>query len=453
MSSKIAMPATDTNKANALIKARLHALMDGEIKENSWLDGIIPTVKDCKIEISFVHKYFSLWFRDNKQRDFEHMLQKYCGSVNYSLAYEFSESFECTNTNVAFDSLSDAAEATFLNFIANEKNAIPVAAVLNIAEQPRSGNTMENGGKFSSPPLVLVCGKSGTGKTHILNAAFNKARAWDTAPRIFKCAAESFCCSYPSIAHISRLFAEKDTFFILDDIQQLAGEIPWQDILGACIDLVLAEQNSKRALRRMLLSFSGKPEDLKIFSTRLRIRLENGLMVELAEPDLEVRLRYLEYVSNSLHICLKKEHILWIARNFPLLPQIRGVLGKIELYARIHGLNPDIAQIEDILSGHAKAHPLGWQDILGATARRFGIRDQDIMGKCRKPDHVLARQMSMYLCRTTLGLSYAELGKLFGGKDHSTVMHAIKKVQHIRETDKDMHNLITKLEQEVQYSG
>ena len=91
----------------------------------------------------------------------------------------------------------------------------------------------------------------------------------------------------------------------------------------------------------------------------------------------------------------------------------------------------------------------GCREILGSVARGFNLRTEDILGARRRPDLVLARQVAMYLCRRKLGLSYPELGRAFGGRDHSTVIHAVKKIHKLLETDKVVHNLVTELENSV----
>ncbi|MDE5879677.1 MAG: chromosomal replication initiator DnaA, partial [Desulfovibrio sp.] len=141
--------------------------------------------------------------------------------------------------------------------------------------------------------------------------------------------------------------------------------------------------------------------------------------------------------------------LLYLAQRCAQFRLLKGLLRKVEAFAALNGRPPLQADLENIVRTGGSARPAGCREILGSVARGFNLRPEDIMGTRRRPDLVLARQVAMYLCRRKLGLSYPELGRAFGGRDHSTVIHAVKKIRKLLDTDKVVHNLVTELENAV----
>ena len=118
----------------------------------------------------------------------------------------------------------------------------------------------------------------------------------------------------------------------------------------------------------------------------------------------------------------------------------------MEAFAAVHGRSLTPADLENIVRTGGAERPPGCREILNEVARGLNLRPEDILGSRRRPDLVLARQVAMYLCRQKLGLSYPELGRAFGGRDHSTVIHAIKKIKKLLISNKDVQRLVTQLE-------
>ena len=141
---------------------------------------------------------------------------------------------------------------------------------------------------------------------------------------------------------------------------------------------------------------------------------------------------------------LTRAQIMSICRHSARFSAILGLLQKIEFYGKLTGQEFTPEELEKL--AHPANQPASWQKITGRVALRLGVRQADLLGPSRKQEHVFARQAAMYLCRNGLGLSYPELGRLFGGRDHATVIHGIRKIQQLRKVDKDINNLLTELE-------
>lgn len=327
--------------------------------------------------------------------------------------------------------------------------------------------------------VFVLCGKSGTGKTHLLRAISAALAARSGADRVVNGSAARFCAEVglwrddasAESAHFwaDRFWAGCDAL-VLDDLQELAGDSRRQALVAACMDAcpgqevtpwhsapghnsaqesAAAASSRATAMRRMVFAHAGPAAELRHLDERLRSRLESGLVLELLEPDLDVRLRYLQREARARGLELARDQLLYLAQRCTQFSLLQGLLHKVAAFAALNGRPPRQADLENIVSTGGSVRPSGCRDILGSVARGFNLRPEDLLGARRRPDHVLARQVAMYLCRRKLGLSYPELGRAFGGRDHSTVIHAVKKIRRLLETDKGMHTLVTELENAV----
>ena len=199
----------------------------------------------------------------------------------------------------------------------------------------------------------------------------------------------------------------------------------------------------------MVFACSGPPQALKTLDERLRSRLESGLVVELMEPDLDVRLRYLQAICKERSLALTRAQLLFLAQRCAQFRLLQGLLLKVEAFHALQQRPLTQADMENIVrTGVADKTP-GCREILDEVSRNFGLRPDDVLGEKRRPDLVLARQVAMYVCRQRLGLSYPELGRAFGGRDHSTVIHAIKKINKLLVSDKRVQKMVTELERKT----
>lgn len=441
---------------------------DGTRETEAWFECLTLRQENDTLRVVFPHTYFAAWFSRHKRNVFEealsrhftdkslpHVVYEYRVPAPKVIAPQISSDREYPEgePQAGTDGVRDA-EDNFASFISNAKNAFPLAAAREIAE---SGV-----GEAYNP--FLLCGRSGTGKTHLLRAlaaSFERRGSEKTVSgRIICQNAARFCAESTPWARRPELFWQQCDALLLDDLQDLAGQTAWQQKLIACMDAcppaprqnadiptpVGTEYGLSDGPRQMVFAHTGPAQALKNLDERLRSRLESGLVVELLEPDLDVRLRYLQALCKERRLNLGRDQLLYLAQRCAQFRLLQGLLLKVAAFAAVHGRNLTPADLENIVRTGGADRPPGCREILGEVARGLNLRPEDILGGKRRPDLVLARQVAMYLCRQKLGLSYPELGRAFGGRDHSTVIHAIKKIKKLLISDKDVQRLVTQLE-------
>lgn len=432
----------------------------------AWLDALALRLENDRLVVGFPHSYFARWFSAHKRAGFEAALFR-CFPDAPGIVYEDAPlgrsgplaakpfppvretSAAETPASGSQDEYADTGEDAFSRFIVNARNAFPLATAKKIAGE----------GAPDGEAVLVFCGKSGTGKTRLLRGMAATLGRRLGAERVFLRGAARFCADMAAggISWAERFWQRCDAL-LLDDLQDIAGESARQRDLTACMDVCLdmlrEERRGKNAAtprreRLMIFSHAGPATELGRLEERLRTRLESGLVLELLEPDLEVRLRYLQRAVRERELPLSRDQLLYLAQRCVQFSLLQGLLRKVEAFSALNGRPPAQADLENIVRTGGSVRPVGCREILGSVARGFNLRAEDILGARRRPDLVLARQIAMYLCRRKLGLSYPELGRAFGGRDHSTVIHAVKKIRKLLDTDKVVHNLVTELENAV----
>lgn len=431
---------------------------DKNREPEAWFECLILREEENRLRVFFPHVFFASWFARHKRALFEEALQRhFAGTPLPEIIYE--RTFCATGFRAPAEAASPALpvfnvespgqtpyagfrqsepQATekqdFSAFICNGKNAFPLAVAREIAEK--------NAGEAYNP--FLLCGRSGTGKTHLLQTLAAAFEQKSQPGRVIYRSAARFCAENPHWAHCPEAFWQHCDVLLLDDMQDLIGQPAWQQKVIACMDACPGAASERG--RQMAFAFAGSAQALKALGERLHSRLESGLVVELMEPDLEVRLRYLQALCRQRRLSFNREQLLFLAQRCAQFRLLQGLLLKVEAFAAIHGRNLTPADLENILRTGGAERPPGCREILAEVARGLNLRPEDILGAKRRPDLVLARQVAMYVCRQKLGLSYPELGRAFGGRDHSTVIHAVKKIKKLLISDKDVQRLVTELE-------
>ena len=343
--------------------------------------------------------------------------------------YAVSDQYAFGRNTLEARTPENAPEANALGqYFCNSKNTFPVRVLYSVA-------TAAPGSQY---PRILLFGKSGLGKSHLIKAM--AALLQDSQPRdsISLCMdGASNALAQPQCAD-PRLFWQKHNVLILDDIQQLVGDTAAQDRLVSLLE-------SCPANCQIIMALSGDDTDLKHFLPRLATRLSECLALNLLEPDLDVRMRYMEHEAANMDLEIDHQIVIYVAQRCPDIPSVRGILQKIRAFTAVHRRNlihNDIANI--IHSGKTVDIP-EYLEIINRVSKSLGVKPEEVLGDERRQPLVQARQISMYICRTSLGLSYQELGRAFGGKDHSTVVHAVNKIRKMMESDRKMNNLVTQL--------
>ncbi|MFI3272576.1 MAG: DnaA/Hda family protein [Pseudomonadota bacterium] len=327
-------------------------------------------------------------------------------------------------------------EQTFDSFIVNHKNTFPLTA----AREAASGAYGASNAQRYNP--VLICGESGNGKSHLLGAiAHDLATAMGPA---------SVYCK--SITDIEILYARADKLvvrkhlmqreaFLLDDIHLLCDLPHLHDEFVCLFDHFLATH------KQMAFACTGGLALLQDISPALRSRLELGLILHLKEPDIDVRARFIQSQCAQASLKLTREQVLLIAQRCPSFRHITGILLKISAYVEMVEHNVEDRELEKLLR-HAESgreRKLSHKKIIDIVSDHFNLSPADILGDKRHKEIVFARQVAMFLCRELLGCSFPTLGRFFNGKDHSTTMYSVNKINKLQRDNKDTHTLVTEL--------
>ena len=414
-----------------------------------WFDplDICVSEADQSYCVVFPHAYFGAWFEGSVKELFERQLAQYLGP-GHILRYRTRGSSPGNGTGTPQHSAVAVVtdfpyghRFTFETFLANEKNAFPLA----LAREVGRGDAVRY-----NP--FLVCGPSGSGKTHLLRAMANAVTRSQPGASIF----------FGSVADVQGLFADQkrcgpeiraelaghDWLFI-DELTDIART---PDLEQELIGVFNAFHD---AGRQMVFSSRERAASCDFLDPTFRSRLEWGLMVHLKAPDLSVRSQFVEQINKDKRLGLSREQILTLASRFEGFRRLEGVLLRLEAFRQHAGGELSEAEFTRHirLSEDKKAPELTPERVLAVCAEHFGIPAREITGPGRKKELVFARQAAMALCRTLLGISYPALGKIFGGKDHSTVLYSIRKFQQILDDNQDTKLLFRQLSKKCRQGG
>ncbi len=328
---------------------------------------------------------------------------------------------------------------TFGTFVVGASNQFAHAACLAVAESPAK----------SYNPLFIY-GGVGLGKTHLLNAIGNYI-ADRTDLRIAYVTTEQFTnevinsIRYDKMMELRRRYRNVD-MLLIDDIQFLAGKERTQE------EFFHTFNSLYEAGRQIVLSSDRFPKEMPSMEERLRSRFEWGLIADLQQPDVETRIAILRKKSEEEGIAINEDVIQLLAANLKSnIREIEGALIRLGAYASLTGqlITVDMAKniLRDLLGSKRKV--ITAEDIQEAVATRFHVKISDLKSKRRTKTLVYPRQIAMFLCRDLTDASFPEIGRDFGGKDHTTIIHACKQMKKFHETDATLRATLESLKEEI----
>ncbi|MFW5721954.1 MAG: DnaA ATPase domain-containing protein [Desulfohalobiaceae bacterium] len=419
------------------IKEALREHLRASFKEQqlrTWFDPLGLSYSDEKKSLSlrFPHQFFADWFFKYIREPFE--------KIFYSLAdndinISYGNLLDVKPHQENFISFVPEKTCTFDSFLVNKKNYFPFVSAREISNQQT----------VTYNPFI-ISGTEGTGKSHLIKAIANGLSQSRPGQRFFCCSVDDLHSIYQSFPR-NQLQARAQILgfdsLLIDDLQQLEKFDYLQQEL---ISIFNAFHDQRK---QMVFGVTGRIACMDFFDSKLKSRLEWGLMVTLKQPDLEIRLNYVEQQSRLRNLNLSKSRCLMLAQHFQNFRALQGIMVKLVAYKElVHSdlTDKDYRQILDSLEDKPVT-PLTPERIISCVAQRFQLEPADLESSRRQHQVVLARQVAMYLCRQLLGLSYPRIGSLFGGKDHSTALYAVKKIKELQGTNKDIKNMLTELEE------
>lgn len=333
------------------------------------------------------------------------------------------------------------ARLTFEQFVTGTSNRFAHAAALAVAEAPA--------GPYN--PL-LIYGDSGLGKTHLLRAIAHYVNNHYPSYKVRYVTSETFLNDFVQAIRNSTQPEFKQVYrsnnvLLVDDIQFMEGKDGLQEEFFHTFNDLL--QNGAQ----IVLSSDRPPDAISTLEDRLRSRFRSGLITDIQPPDLVTRLAILEKKAESSAIEIPSDVLSFIAENITdSIRELEGALIKVTAYANITGqrCSYELSKrvLADLIDSTAKA-PVTVKSILEATAVLFSFSVDQIIGGSRRRPLVDARQIAMYVTRNMTDLSYPEIGRAFGNRDHTTVIHAVRKIEHHMAERRDIFDKVQDLQRRV----
>lgn len=334
---------------------------------------------------------------------------------------------------------------TFETFVIGPSNRFAHAAATAVAETPA---------KAYNP--LFIYGGSGLGKTHLLHAIGHYAKKLFPQIKVKYVNSEEFTNDFINSvasgrAHSFKRRYRKIDILLIDDIQFLQGK---EQTIEEFFHTFNSLHNDEK---QIVITSDLPPKKLEGFEERLRSRFESGLLTDVQPPDLETRIAILRNKCRQENVSVNAEVLSYIASRFTInIRELEGALLRVTAFSTLtkQPISEQLAEsvLKDIVSGP------GDQEITpgliqAQTASFFSITVDDLSSSSRSRSVTEARQIAMYLCRELTDLSLPQIGKSFGGRDHTTVMHATKKISQLMKSKPDTFDKVTNLTNQIRQAA
>ena len=325
----------------------------------------------------------------------------------------------------------------FDTFVIGSSNRFAHAAAVAVAEAPA---------KAYNP--LFIYGESGLGKTHLLHAIGHYARNLYSGARVRYVSSEEFTNEFinsirdDKASMFQSRYREVDVLLV-DDIQFLQGKVQTQEEFFHTFNTL------HNANKQIVITSDKPPKMLGEFEERMRSRFEWGLITDVQPPDIETRIAILRKKAAQERLSAPPEVLEYIGSKISTnIRELEGALIRVTAFASLNRQPVDLALAEVVLKDlitDSTGPEITSATIMAQTAAYFGLSMEDLCGASRSRVLVTARQIAMYLCRELTDLSLPKIGQQFGGRDHTTVMHADRKIRHLMAERRSVYNQVTEL--------
>jgi chromosomal replication initiator protein len=417
---------------------------------STWIKPIYPVrLVGNVLTIEVPNKFIKDWIKDNYRKIIEETLSQ-VGTLNYLIDIKINKkrgskkTEEAPNINVEIKKETRKKEDlpninpkyTFDTFVSGTSNQFAHAAAMAVSKNPAT----------TYNPLFIY-GGVGLGKTHLINAIGNEIYKNNDSTKICYYSSEKFTNELINSLRHAKMNEFRNKFrsidiLLIDDIQFIAGKKSTQEEFFHTF-------NSLYESHKQIIVTSDKfPKEIPDLEERLRSRFEWGLIADIQAPDTETKQAILNMKADQNNIELPEDVIYFLANSISNnVRELEGYLIRIGAYSSLTStpITVEMAKkiLKDILIENNKEITI--EKIQKLVAEHFQIKVTELKSPKRLKNIVLPRQISMYICRNMTNLSYPEIGSKFGGKDHSTIIHAVKKIEKLMEDDIQMKVTIEKL--------
>lgn len=326
---------------------------------------------------------------------------------------------------------------TFDTFVIGASNRFANAAAVAVAEAPA---------KAYNP--LFIYGESGLGKTHLLHAIGHYARSLYPHVKVRYVNSEEFTNDFinsirdDKAANFQRRYRDVDVLLI-DDIQFLQGKMQTQEEFFHTFNTL------HNANKQVVITSDVAPKLLSGFEERMRSRFEWGLLTDVQPPDLETRIAILRKKAIQEKLSVPADVLEFIASRISTnIRELEGALIRVTAFASLNRQPVDIGLAQIVLKDlipNEQSSEISSATIMAQTADYFGLTIEDLQSASRTRLLVTARQIAMYLCRELTDMSLPKIGEQFGGRDHTTVMHAERKIRELMGERRAIYNQVTEL--------
>lgn len=312
---------------------------------------------------------------------------------------------------------------TFESFIVGSTNELAHAAAQAIAEKP---------GTAYNP--LFIYGGVGLGKTHLMHAVGQKIQEKFPKSRVLYVSSERFTNDFIQAVKDGRAYDFKDRYrnvdaLLIDDIQLLAGKEQTQEEFFHTFNALYGKN------KQIIITADRLPKEIPSIEERLVSRFEGGMVADVQAPDFETRVAILRAKTREKNYNLDPDILAYIATRVESnIRELEGALNRLIVYCQINNTRPSLEKIKDVLGAiisQPKKRGLTVKKIMETVAEYYGVSMDDLVKQSRKKEFVKPRQIAMFLIRKELETSLPTIGEFFGGRDHTTVIHAVDKVGEI----------------------
>jgi chromosomal replication initiator protein len=326
---------------------------------------------------------------------------------------------------------------TFDAFVIGNGNQFARAASLAVAERPSRAYN----------PLFLY-GGVGMGKTHLMHAIGHEVKRRQPTANICYVSAEKFTNEMINSIRNDRMTSFRDRFrtvevLLIDDIQFISQKERTQEEFFHTFNAL------HESMKQVVIASDRPPKELTEIEERLRSRFEWGLIADIQPPDLETKVAILQKKAESEQVQLPTDVALFVASNVRTnVRELEGALVRLIAWCQLNRIEITLAATQQCLKQFIdmQVRKITIEAIQRAVAEQFGMRVSDLKQKNNSRNVVVPRQIAMYLAKQMTEASLPEIGRQFGNKHHTTVMHSIGKIDEQRRTDKDLHRTLSKLQ-------
>ncbi len=404
----------------------------------TWIKAARPLAyHDGTLVITTLNKFTRDWLETRYSALIRSHLE---AKLRYPVTLRFVTSESEENMNMAYENDNSPSlnqKYIFDTFVVGNSNRLAHAAALAVAESPS---------KAYNP--LFIYGGVGLGKTHLMHAIGHYVLKNNNHFRVVYVSSETFTNELINSIRDDKTIDFRNKYrtvdiLLVDDIQFLAGKERTQEEFFHTFNTLY------EASKQIIISSDRAPKEIPTLEDRLRSRFEWGLLADIQPPDLETRIAILRKKAQLEKFLLPDDVLLFIATNIKSnIRELEGALARIIAYASLHKreINLDLtsAALKDVLSSNRSRH-ITVTMIQKIVAQHFNLRVEDFKARRRTRNIAFPRQIAMYLARELTDTSLPRIGEEFGGRDHTTVLHAYDKIKEEIKKDSNLEATINEI--------